>query len=106
MKDKTDRRVVFTGYDSYLFHEGTHYELFGKLGAHPDMEDGVEGTRFLVWAPHAVYASVITAKTCWENERWMHRCEWDHGVWECFLPGVGTGDAYRYVITGADGIKR
>ena len=102
----TDRHTVFTGYDSYLFHEGTHYELYGKLGAHQDMEDGVAGTRFLVWAPHAVYASVITAKTCWEDEKWMHRCQWDHGVWECFLPGVGPGDAYRYVITGADGVKR
>ena len=106
MKEKTDMRVAFTGYDSYLFHEGTHYELYRKLGAHPDMEDGAEGTRFLVWAPHAIYASVITAKTSWENEKWMHRCKWDHGVWECFLPGVGSGDAYRYVITGADGVKR
>lgn len=105
-ENKKDRRTVFTDYDSYLFHEGTHYELYRKLGAHPDTEDGVEGTRFLVWAPHAVYASVITAKTCWENERWMHRSAWDHGVWECFLPGVGAGDAYRYVITGADGVKR
>ena len=105
-ENKKDKRTVFTDYDSYLFHEGTHYELYRKLGAHPDAEDGVEGTRFLVWAPHAVYASVITAKTCWENERWMHRSAWDHGVWECFLPGVGAGDAYRYVITGADGVKR
>ena len=69
MKEKTDMRVAFTGYDSYLFHEGTHYELYRKLGAHPDREDGAEGTRFLVWAPHAMYASVITAKTCWENEK-------------------------------------
>ncbi|MBR3015592.1 MAG: 1,4-alpha-glucan branching protein GlgB, partial [Clostridia bacterium] len=68
--------------------------------------EGVKGTWFNVWAPNAQYVSVITAKTGWENEKWMHRSEGDSGVWECFLADVGQGDAYRYVITGADGIKR
>ncbi len=99
-------RVEFTSDDSYLYHQGTNYESYRKLGAHPDEENGVSGTRFLVWAPNAQFASVITAKTGWENEKWMHRAEKDNGVWECFLPGVCAGDAYRYVITGADGIKR
>ncbi|MCR5089629.1 MAG: 1,4-alpha-glucan branching protein GlgB [Oscillospiraceae bacterium] len=99
-------RVEFTNDDSYLYHQGTNYESYKKLGAHPDEENGVSGTRFLVWAPHAQFASVITAKTGWENEKWMHRSEKDNGIWECFLPDVCAGDAYRYVITGADGIKR
>lgn len=101
-----DKSAEFTDYDSYLFHEGTNYEAYRKLGAHPDMEEGVEGTRFNVWAPHAEYVSLITSATGWENEKWMHRCIWDHGVWECFLPGVGPGDAYRYVVTGTDGLRR
>lgn len=68
--------------------------------------DGVWGTRFLVWAPNAQYISVITAKTGWENEKWMFRSEQDSSVWECFVPDVGPGDAYRYIITGADGVRR
>ncbi len=28
------------------------------------------------------------------------------GMWEAFIPGVRAGDVYRYVIVGADGIKR
>lgn len=103
---KTNNNTEFTDYDSYLFHEGTHYELYRKLGAHEDHENGVLGTRFNVWAPHAEFVSLITAKTGWENEQWMHRCIWDSGVWECFLPGVGPGDAYRYIITGTDGLRR
>jgi len=97
---------IFTDFDSFLFHQGTNYEVYHKLGAHPDTQDGVQGTRFSVWAPNARYVSVICAKTGWENEQWMSRSMWDGGVWECFLPGVGVGDAYRYVITGADGVRR
>jgi len=97
---------IFSDFDSFLFHQGTNYEVYRKLGAHPDEVDGVSGTRFSVWAPNARYVSVICAKTGWENEQWMSRSMWDGGVWECFLPEVGVGDAYRYVITGADGVKR
>ena len=97
---------IFTESDSYLFHEGTNYELYKKLGAHPDTQDGVEGTRFALWAPHAQYVSLICARTGWENENWMFRSEKDQGIWECFLPGVFDGDAYRFIITGADGVRR
>ena len=98
--------AYFSDYDSYLFHNATNYELYKKLGAHEDTVDGVKGTRFLVWAPNAQYISVISAKTGWEHENWMFRSEQDQSVWECFVPGVGPGDAYRYVITGADGVRR
>ena len=97
---------VFTEYDAYLFHQGTNHEVYKKLGAHPCTENGVAGTRFAVWAPNAGFVCVLTAKTGWEDEKWMHRSAHDSSVWECFLPGVGVGDAYRFVITGADGVKR
>ena len=93
MAENTERRAVFTDYDSFLFHQGTNYEVYKKLGAHPGEAEGVQGTWFNVWAPNAQYVSVITAKTGWENEKWMHRAAGDPGVWECFLEGVGPGDA-------------
>ena len=98
--------LEFTNFDSFLFHEGTNYEIYKKLGAHLDTVDGVSGTRFLLWAPNAQAVSLITARTGWENENQMHRAAEDGGVWECFLPGVGAGDAYRYIVTGADGVRR
>ena len=97
---------MISGFDSYLYHEGTNYEIYKSLGAHPCEENGVAGTHFAVWAPNAQYISLLTARTGWENENWMHRSEVDSGIWECFLPGVGDGDAYRYIITGADGVRR
>ena len=96
----------FTEFDSFLFHEGTNYELYKTLGAHPETVDGVAGTRFRVWAPNAQFVTVITAPTGWDHENWMERSAHDGGVWECFLPGVSDGDAYRYIVTGADGVRR
>ena len=97
---------AFTGFDSFLFHEGTNYEIYKHLGAHPDTEDGKNGTRFSLWAPNAQAVALITAKTGWENEIWMNRSFGDQGVWEIFLPDVGDGDAYRFIVTGADGVRR
>ncbi len=94
----------FTDEDSYLFHEGTNYESYKKLGAHPDTMFGIEGTRFAVWAPNAQAVSVITPRMGWEHENAMNRG--DGGIWELFLPHVGEGDAYRFIVTGADGARR
>lgn len=96
----------FSEFDSYLFHQGTNYNAYQKLGAHPAEEDGKQGTRFAVWAPRAQYVSIITAKTGWENEIGMERSGSDSSIWEIFLEEVGNGDAYRYVVTGADGERR
>ena len=98
--------VNLTDFDSFLFHEGTNYEIYKKLGAHPDSENGTPGTRFFVWAPNAQGVSVISARTGWDNEYYMHRAEFDGSVWEVFVPWVSDGDAYRYIVTGADGIRR
>ena len=90
--------------DSYLFHEGTNYESYRTLGAHPCKQDKKSGTNFAVWAPNAQYVALLCAKTGWENELGMQR--YDNGVWELFVEGVESGDAYRYVVVGADGVKR
>ncbi len=95
---------LFTEFDSYLFHQGTNYEAYLKMGAHTGEENGKAGTHFVVWAPGAGSVAVICARTGWENEWYMDRAE--NGVWETFIPGVGDGDAYRFVIVGADGTKR
>ena len=44
---------VISEMDRYLFGNGTHYEIYEKLGAHPMTIDGKKGVYFAVWAPHA-----------------------------------------------------
>ena len=94
---------VFSDYDRYLFHQGKSYDIYQKMGAHICFENGVGGTHFAVWAPNAKSVSVICDTLGWENEHPMV-CGSD-GIWECFVPGVTTGAAYRYAITGPDGKK-
>ena len=106
MRSEATNQAVYTEFDAYLFHQGTNHEAYRKLGAHPCAENGANGTRFAVWAPHAQYVGVLTARTGWENEKPLSRCPHDGAVWEGFLPDVGAGDAYRFVVIGADGVKR
>ena len=42
-----DTRFI-TEFDQYLFGQGTHYDLYNKLGAHPMTVDGEEGVYFAV----------------------------------------------------------
>ena len=44
--------------DIFLFRQGTHFELYKKLGSHIVENDGVTGTYFAVWAPNAQSVSV------------------------------------------------
>ena len=43
--------LEITEFDQYLFSQGTHYEIYKKLGAHLTERDGKEGVYFAVWAP-------------------------------------------------------
>ena len=40
---KVQERVFVSEPDQYLFGQGTHYEIYKKLGAHLSEEDGQEG---------------------------------------------------------------
>ena len=49
MKNDTPE-VFMTELDTYLFGQGTHYEIYNKMGAHLAVKDGEEGVYFVVWA--------------------------------------------------------
>lgn len=89
--------------DIWLLGEGTHHRPYEQLGAHPMSIDGVDGTRFAVWAPSARRVSVVGSFNNWDGRRHGMRLRRECGVWEIFLPHVGPGDLYKYEIKGADG---
>jgi 1,4-alpha-glucan branching enzyme len=78
--------------------EGKHYNLYEKVGAHPREMDGVQGTSFAVWAPNAVRVSVIGDFNRWDGRLNPMRSMGGTGVWELFVPGVRSGDLYKYEI--------
>lgn len=107
-KKKTENKPVemackVTDWDQYLFGQGTHYEIYKKLGAHLAEKDGVAGTYFAVWAPRAKSVKLIGEFNNWDGKNHeMKRLE-PLGIYEIFVPGVGEGSLYKYLIDGADG---
>ncbi len=95
---------VFTDSDRYFFHQGKGYEVYKKMGSHIGAENGVNGTRFAVWAPNAKKVCVVCDALGWDNEQEMEP-SYD-GIWELFVPDVTTGDAYRYAIYDSEGERR
>ena len=87
-------------YDLHLLGEGTHYRLFERLGAHPIRHEGVEGVRFVVWAPNARRVSVVGDWNGWDGRRQPMRLHPGNGLWELFVPGVALGARYKYEIIG------
>ncbi len=90
-------------YDRYLFGNGTHYNIYEKLGAHPMTIDGVKGTAFSLWAPNAQAVSVIGSFNNWNILRHPMRCLGESGIWEIFIPRVMAGDPYKFHILNAYG---
>jgi len=89
--------------DVWLFAEGSHLELDRVMGAHPDVIDGVAGTRFAVWAPNAQRVSVVGGWNRWDGRVHPMRLRREAGIWELFLPGVGPGAPYKYELLGPHG---
>jgi 1,4-alpha-glucan branching enzyme len=87
-----------TDYDLYLFSEGTHDRLYDKLGAHLTKVDGRAGTRFAVWAPNARAVSVIGDFNQWRPGRHALAPRASSGIWEGFVPDVGTGTLYKFHV--------
>jgi 1,4-alpha-glucan branching enzyme len=91
---------LFSEQDIYLFKEGSHFNLFDKLGAHPMTVAGAPGTLFAVWAPNAASVSVVGDFNEWEPGRHALGPRWDgSGIWEGFIPGLKKGAMYKYSIT-------
>jgi 1,4-alpha-glucan branching enzyme len=89
--------------DEHLLVEGTHRQLYERLGAHPTLHDAVSGVHFAVWAPNAKRVSVVGDFNAWDGRCHQMRKRVDSGLWEIFLPGVEEGTVYKYEILGADG---
>ncbi len=97
----------FTDLDGYLFGQGTHYDIYKKLGAHKGKKGKETGVYFNVWAPHARSIAVIGEFNSWdENANYMQRVEPEElGVFEAFIPGVKEGQLYKYLIYTDSGEK-
>lgn len=87
-----------TDMDQYLFGQGTHYEIYKKLGAHLAEKDGEKGVYFAVWAPNAKRVRVVGEFNRWGTDGYeMTRLE-PLGIYEVFIPALEEGCMYKYLI--------
>ena len=82
-------------HDAYLFKEGTHAQLYEKLGC--QLRDGA--AHFGVWAPNAHRVAVIGDFNGWDPDAHPLHPRSDHtGIWEADVADVTQGQTYKYRI--------
>ena len=98
-------QVSISEMDQYLFSQGTHSDIYKKLGAHFSEEKGVKGVFFAVWAPHAAAVHVIGEFNGWNEESHPMKKEGPGGIHSLFVPGVQENTLYKFLITTEKGEK-
>ena len=92
-----------TSDDLYLMATGTWYRSYDKMGAHPTCENGASGYRFVVWAPGVRSVHVVGEFNGWDTSANPLSPLPTGGVWCGFVPGVGEGELYKFVLETMSG---
>ncbi len=92
--------------DLYLFNEGNEHRIYEKLGAHVKRLGDVPGVAFAVWAPSASRVSVVGNFNGWDGRYHPMRPLGASGVWELFVPGLGEGELYKFLVWDRNGHAR
>ncbi len=95
--------IAVTSTDEYLFAQGTHYEIYKKLGAHPCEFDGKEGVYFAVYAPNAEAVFVVGDFNGWKEWETPLTKLGPGGIWAAFVEGAKEYQYYKYFIKSLDG---
>ncbi len=97
---------LFSDEDIRNFQNGTHYSLYNLMGNKQISVNGTPGTYFAVWAPNATFLSVTGDFNHWNKESHPLKVRLDNsGIWEGFIPNIGSGEAYKYHLHGFKGIR-
>ena len=101
--NKDTTQIFMTELDTYLFGQGTHYEIYNKMGAHLAVKNGKEGVYFVVWAPKAKEVYVVGDFNDWRAYGYDMKPVSDGGVYEFFVEGARAGQCYKFLIISQDG---
>ncbi|WP_287447857.1 1,4-alpha-glucan branching protein GlgB [Sellimonas sp.] len=84
--------------DQYLFGQGTHYDLYKKMGSHLVVDGKKKGVYFAVWAPNAKAVSVVGDFNGWDRDKHPMEREEPLGIYTCFIKDMKEGELYKYCI--------
>ncbi len=97
---------MITGADLSLFQKGELYCLYKILGAHLQTQGGVQGVHFAVWAPNAQRVFLFGEFNDWNPSATPMESLGSSGVWAIFVPHLGVGEKYKFVIETREGYLR
>ncbi len=101
--NNADTTVFISDADQYVFGQGTHYDIYKKLGAHFCKKGKKDGVFFAVWAPNAREVYVIGEFNDWnESASPMERLG-EGGIFATFVEDVKEGQMYKYLLVLPDG---
>jgi 1,4-alpha-glucan branching enzyme len=92
-----------TEYEIHLFHEGNLMKSYNLFGAHIQVIDNINGTRFCVWAPNAREVRVVGDFNNWNGTGYSLKKLNNEGIWSGFFPEITEGDIYKYEILSTNG---
>ena len=88
--------------DIHLFAEGRHWHIYRVLGAHEHRAGDVSGVLFATWAPNAERVSIVGDFNQWDGRRHPMRSRGSSGVWELFVPGLSSGERYKFEVRNSE----
>ena len=100
--------------DAYQFHDiypnkkslQEPISQFQEMGAHLISVEkegkSIQGTRFILFAPHASSVALIGDFNAWDGRRTPLQ-RMDDGLWGVFIPNMQTGARYKFELHGPDG---
>lgn len=81
--------------DKYLFHQGSHYNAYEFLGAHPDTNGRI---RFITWAPKADHVQLACDLNDYTGRGMDFERLGENGLWIFRSGELSVGDTYKYRI--------
>lgn len=105
LKEEDAGSVFISDADMFVFGQGSHYDIYKKLGAHPCVKEGKTGVYFGVWAPHAAAVHIIGSFNGWDEQACSMEKLGDIGIYALFVPEARVGDMYKFLIFTHDGRK-
>ena len=100
---KTLEKVFISEADQYLFAQGTHYDIYKKLGAHVSEENGEKGVYFAVWAPNAKEIYLVGEFNNWSGVTHPMENIDDSGIWNIFTDDININGLYKYNVIDKNG---
>ena len=101
--ENAEHSVFISDADQFVFGQGTHYQIYKKLGAHPCVQGGKKGVFFAVWAPNAQSVHVVGSFNGWDTNAHPMEKLGPGGIYATFIKGVSVGDQYKYYIVTPSG---